>query len=99
MSDAHNDAGSHPLSYRFLATIWAALLALTALTIFVARIDLGFFNVVAALGIASIKSSLVIFFFMHLKYENRTIKAMVLVAFVVLAICIGLTFADVGFRR
>lgn len=99
MSDAHNDAGSHPLSYRFLTTIWAALLALTALTIFVARIDLGLLNVVAALGIASIKSSLVIFFFMHLKYENRTIKTMVLVAFVVLAICIGLTFADVGFRR
>lgn len=99
MSDAHDDAGLHPLSYRFLAAVWAALLALTALTIFVARIDLGFLNVVAALGIASIKSSLVIFFFMHLKYENRTIKTMVLVAFVVLAICIGLTFADVGFRR
>ncbi|WP_243366372.1 cytochrome C oxidase subunit IV family protein [Fundidesulfovibrio soli] len=99
MSDAQNDAGSHPLSYRFLAGIWAALLALTALTISVARVDLGFFNVVVALGIASLKSALVIFFFMHLKYENRTIKTMVLVAFVVLAICIGLTFSDVGFRR
>ena len=42
--------------------------------------------------------ALVIFFFMHLKYENWAIKGMVLAAFVVLAIAIGFTFFDIGNR-
>jgi cytochrome c oxidase subunit 4 len=35
---------------------------------------------------------------MHLKYENRTLKTMVLVAFVILAIFIGFTFFDTANR-
>jgi len=50
------------------------------------------------MGVASLKAALVIFFFMHLKYENWIIKGMVLTAFIILAIAIGLTFADVGYR-
>ena len=100
MTDKHgaHEAQHGPLSYRFLALVWAGLMVLTATTIGAARIDLGFLNVVAALGIASAKAGLVIFFFMHLKYENRLIKGMVLTAFVILAIAIGLTFVDVGYR-
>ncbi len=94
-----HEAPEHgPLSYGLLTVVWLGLMALTALTVTVARIDLGFMNVVAALGIASSKAALVIFFFMHLKDENRTIKAMVLTAFVILAIAIGFTFLDVGYR-
>lgn len=103
MNETHaTTTGGHeahePLSYRFLTLIWLGLMCLTAITIAVARIDLGFLNVVAALGVASLKASLVIFFFMHLKYENWVIKGMVLTAFVILAIAIGLTFVDVGYR-
>jgi len=95
----HTSGHAHePLSYRFLALIWGALMCLTAITVAVARIDLGFFNVIAAMGVASCKAALVIFFFMHLKYENWGIKGMVLTAFVILAIAIGLTFVDVGYR-
>jgi cytochrome c oxidase subunit 4 len=92
------DHAHEPLSYRFLALVWAGLLCCTAATIAVARIDLGYWNVIAALGVASLKASLVIFFFMHLKYENWVIKGMVLTAFVILAIAIGFTFVDVGYR-
>lgn len=88
----------HPLSYRLLTGIWAALMVLTALTVAVAQVDLGFLNIVVALGVASAKASLVVFVFMHLKYENRTLKAMVALAFVILAIFIGFTFWDVGLR-
>lgn len=100
MTDTKNthEAQHSPLSYRFLALVWAGLMALTALTIGAAKVDLGFLNVALALGIASAKAGLVIFFFMHLKYENRLIKAMVLTAFVILAIAIALTFVDVGYR-
>ena len=89
---------SHPLSYGFLTAIWAGLLVLTGVTIAVARIDLGFWNVVVALSVASTKALLVIFFFMHLKYENRLLKWCVFLAFLILAICIGFTFFDVAFR-
>ncbi len=92
------DHASHPLSYKFLTGIWAALMVLTAVTIAVARVDLGFLNVVVALTVASTKALLVIFFFMHLKYENRTIKWCVFLAFLILAICIGFTFFDVAYR-
>ena len=102
MTDAHetkhDEAQGHALSYGLLTGIWVGLMACTALTVTVARIDLGYMNVVVAMGVASIKALLVIFFFMHLKYENWIIKGMVLTAFVILAIAIGLTFVDVGYR-
>ncbi len=93
--EAHAHA---PLSYRFLTAVWVGLMVLTAVTVGVARVDLGYFNVLVALGVASCKALLVIFFFMHLKYENLLIKGMVLTAFVILAIAIGLTFVDIGYR-
>ena len=89
---------SHPLGYGLLVAIWAGLLGLTAVTVGVAQVDLGFLNIVVALAVASIKASLVVFVFMHLKYENHTLKAMVALAFVILAIFIGFTFWDVGLR-
>jgi len=94
----HDSPSPHILSYGFLAAIFAALMVLTATTIYVSQIDLGFMNVVVALSVASAKAALVIFFFMHLKYENRLLKTMVLLAFILLAICIGFTFFDIGPR-
>jgi cytochrome c oxidase subunit 4 len=70
----------------------SALLALTAITVTVAHIDLGQANVVLALGIASAKATLVALFFMHLRYEHRfhlvilagaVIFAIMMVAFIV----------------
>ena len=89
---------SHVLSYKTLVTVWAGLMFLTGLTIAVAQFDLGLFNVVVALSVASLKACLVVFVFMHLKYENRLLKGMVLLAFIILAICIGFTFFDIGPR-
>jgi cytochrome c oxidase subunit 4 len=97
--DGHGGHAAHePLGFGLLTAIWIGLMALTATTVAVAKIDLGFLNVAVAMAVASAKASLVIFFFMHLKYENRLIKGMVLTAFVILAIAIGFTFFDVGYR-
>ncbi len=97
--EGHGQDHEHgPLGYRFLTLIWVGLMIFTAITVAVSKVDLGFMNVAVALGVASLKASLVIFFFMHLKYENWIIKGMVLTAFVILAIAIGLTFVDVGYR-
>lgn len=86
------------VSYRTFILVWLLLLILTATTVVVSRIHLGALNIWAALGIASLKSALVIFFFMHLKEERRVFKISLLVALVTLALFIGLTFFDVLYR-
>ncbi|HBE94670.1 MAG TPA: cytochrome-c oxidase [Desulfovibrio sp.] len=98
MLQAHTNSGGHILGNGFLAFIWAALMVCTAITVLVARVDLGFLNVVAALGVATAKALLVILFFMHLRYENSLLRWMVFMAFVILAICIGFTFFDLAWR-
>ncbi len=94
----HGHAAHHGPTYGTFLRIWGALLCLTVLTVAVSRVDLGFMNKAVALFIASLKAMLVIFWFMHLKYENRVLKGMVATAFVVLAIFIGMTFFDVAYR-
>lgn len=94
MTEQHHAA----VPYRTFVIVWALLLVLTAITVAVSRVHLGALNIWAALGIASLKSALVIFFFMHLKYEKKLFKYFLLGALVTLAIFIGLTFFDVHYR-
>ena len=75
-------------------TIFAALLALTLVTVAVARVDLGPFNTIVALTIAVTKAVLVVLFFMHLRYSTRLTKLVVVGGFVWLALLIGFTMAD-----
>jgi cytochrome c oxidase subunit 4 len=56
-----------PVYYR----VFAALIALTLLTVGVALIDLGPLNIVLNLAIAVCKALLVMLFFMHLRYSSR----------------------------
>ena len=85
-----------PLS-RYL-TVWIALLLLTALTITVASLHMGGFSVLAAIVIATVKGSLVLLYFMNLKYEERVFRIMLMVAVFTLATILALTFADVLLR-
>lgn len=94
---AHTET-HHILSYRKLTLVWLLLLALTAVTVLITRIDLGGFKVAGALAIACVKAGLVIAFFMHMKYENRLLQLLLFVAVVTLAIFIGFTFFDVLYR-
>ncbi|MDA3903594.1 MAG: cytochrome C oxidase subunit IV family protein [Desulfuromusa sp.] len=87
-----------PISYRTLILTWLALGILTGVTIAVSRIQLGALNVWMALLIASTKSTLVLFIFMHLKEEARLFKVGILILLVILSIFIGLTFTDVLYR-
>ena len=88
----------HIVSYKVIVFIWLALLVLTGVTVGVSFVDLGALNIWVALGIASGKSSLVISYFMHMKYERPVFKLCLLVALCTLAVFIGLTFIDVLYR-
>jgi len=88
----------HVMGYGKLSAIIAALLVLTCITVAVSYVNLGFYNVPIALLIATAKSSLVLLFFMHLKYEGTAIKVSFLSTIAFLCIMISFTFWDVAFR-
>jgi cytochrome c oxidase subunit 4 len=88
----------HIIGYGKLAAVWLGLLALTALTVLVSRMELGIAHVWGSLAIASVKSGLVIAFFMHMRYEGRLLRWLLFVALLTLAIFIGFTFFDVLYR-
>ena len=68
----HSDQHIQP--YTHLLTVLAVLLTLTAVTVAASRVELGGLNIWMTILIASIKSTFVLLFFMHLKYEGRFIK-------------------------
>ena len=79
---------------RIYLGVFAALLALTAITTAAAFIDLGPFNNVVALGIAVLKAALVVLIFMHVKYSPRLVPLVVAAGCFWLAILIVLTLTD-----
>lgn len=74
--------------------VFCALIGLTLLTTGVAFIDLGPLNTVAALAIAFAKMSLVLFFFMGLKYSSALMRTVLVAGFFWLALLIGLSWSD-----
>jgi cytochrome c oxidase subunit IV len=74
--------------------IFGALMVLTAITVGVAFIQLGALNFPVALTIAVTKATLVILFFMHVKYSSRLTKMVVGMAFFFLFILLSLTMTD-----
>jgi cytochrome c oxidase subunit 4 len=78
-----------------IIAVWQGLLVLTGVTAGVAFIDLGPFNTIVALVIATCKALLVALIFMHVKYASEKLTKVVLVAAVFfLMILLGLSLAD-----
>jgi cytochrome c oxidase subunit IV len=89
----------HVMSSKFYYGIWIALMVLTVVTARVAFFDLGPFNTVVALVIATCKALLVILFFMHVKYTSEKLTKMVIIASIFwLLILLCLSLADYGTR-
>jgi cytochrome c oxidase subunit 4 len=81
-----------PLSW--LLGTWAALMALTVLTVAVSHVDLGGLNVWLAVGIATFKAVLVILFFMHMLHERFMNVFILCAALVFVFVFIGLVLMD-----
>jgi cytochrome c oxidase subunit 4 len=96
-SHGHDEVG-HVVPESTFLKVLIALLVLTVITVLAAQLDLGKWNIVGALLIASVKASLVIVIFMHGKYENKIIWTYILIPFILLAIMIGGIFTDDPFR-
>ena len=74
--------------------IFISLMVLTALTVFVAFQDLGALNDVVALTIAVTKATLVVLFFMHVKYSNKLVWAFVGSSILFLIFLLAFTMSD-----
>ena len=88
----------HLVPSKTFVLVWIALLALTALTVTAAHLHLGALSMVVNLLIASTKAGLVLWFFMHLKYESRFFRLLFLVPIATVTIIIVLTFFDIWYR-
>jgi cytochrome c oxidase subunit IV len=75
-----------------------ALLALTFASIEITSIELGKYTVAGALVFATIKSFLVLTYFMHLKYDKPYIKIMVAFVFAIFIVTTIITFLDYLYR-
>jgi cytochrome c oxidase subunit 4 len=90
----HYSPESHVMPVGMYWGIWAALMVGTALTVLAASVELGVFNIVVALLIATIKGTLVVLFFMHLKYSTKLTMVTVIAAIFWLFIMFSLTLTD-----
>jgi cytochrome c oxidase subunit 4 len=78
--------------------VFAALLACTGLTVFVATIPFGRMNDVVAMTVAVTKMMLVLLFFMHVRYSSRLIWVIVASMFFWLLILLLITLTDYSSR-
>ncbi len=70
---AHDDGAvhAHVSSVAFYVAVFLGLLTLTGLTVGQSYVDLGKLNIVIVVLIATMKASLVVAFFMHLRWDNK----------------------------
>ena len=75
-------------------TVFLTLMVFTGLTVWVSFYDLGMFSSLVALGIACTKATLVILFFMHVRWSTRLTWVVVMSGFFWLLILFGLGMSD-----
>jgi cytochrome c oxidase subunit 4 len=83
----------HIIPSKIYYLIWISLMVLTVVTAAVAFVDLGQFNTVVALVIATFKATLVVLFFMHVKYTSEKMTKTVIISalfWLVLLLTLGL---------
>ena len=88
----------HIISYKSYILILLALVTLTFASVEITNIELGAYTVAGALIFSTIKTFLVLTYFMHLKYDKPYIKLMVAFVFAVFVVTIIMTFIDYLYR-
>jgi cytochrome c oxidase subunit 4 len=94
--DTHGE--HHVVPVRVYIGVFVALICLTWVTAWVSTVDLGRWNIFVALSIAFFKASLVVLFFMHVKYSTKLTKMIVCAGFFWLILLLFLTMVDIWTR-
>jgi cytochrome c oxidase subunit IV len=93
-----SDAHAHGPSLAGTLSVFGALMLLTGITVAVAYQDLGRWSALAALAVAALKGTLVVLYFMHVRYSSRLIALVAVSGFFFMAILLGITMAEVVAR-
>lgn len=93
-----SESKSHISTYTSHVIVLLCLVTLTVLTVVITSVHLGPYNTAAAIFIASLKASIVLFYFMHLKFEEKIFRVMVSLILVIYMILIVITFVDYLYR-
>lgn len=91
---SEHDHTNHIVSPKTYLAIILTLMALTGITVWAAFVDLGQFNIVVALVIATFKATLVVLFFMHAKYSPKRTQLVIIAGIFWLALLLLLTMSD-----
>lgn len=91
---AHSKETSHFLDFKMNTLVWIDLMIFTFVTIEIAQFDFKELTVVIALLVATVKSILVGYYFMHLKFENKVFRFMVILTLLVFIAVLILLFSD-----
>ena len=95
-ADAHHGM-AHTASIKVLLGTGGSLLFLTIVTVLATKVDFGSnINLAIAMFIAVIKATLVVLFFMHLKYDKIFHSVVFLSAILAAALFVGFTLMDSG---
>lgn len=84
----------HVVSRKIYFAIFGALLVMTGLTVWVATFDLGRWNAIVALSIAVIKATLVVLYFMHVRYSSKLTWVFICAGVIWLIILFAFTLSD-----
>lgn len=95
---ADRDTHDHQPTAGTYVAVWAILIALTGVTVGVAFLEFGKWAKFTALLIATLKATLVVLYFMHLRHERGLVPISILVALASFGVFLILTFADYSFR-
>jgi cytochrome c oxidase subunit 4 len=94
METEHVIPEEHVVPPRVYLTIFGVLMVLTVITVAAAFMDWGFLNVFIAVTIAVVKATLVILYFMHLRYSSKLTQVIVASGVLWLIIMLVLTLQD-----
>ena len=94
MSHETHPRVGHVLPLSTLFAVLGTLLVMTFVTVAVSWFDFGRFNLWIALGIAVFKASLVLLFFMHLKYDKPFNAIVIIVSMALVMLFIAITLTD-----
>jgi cytochrome c oxidase subunit 4 len=91
---AHGEHEHHVTPPIVYVIIFATLLVFTALTVGASYIEMDIFNPIVALAIGVVKATLVVLFFMGVKYSTKLTKLTVFAGLFTFLVLIGMTLAD-----
>ena len=88
----------HISSYKSHILVLLGLIVLTAITVLITSVELGPYNTAAAILIAVIKGTIVLLYFMHLRFDEKIYGIMVAIVLAIFSAVIVVTFFDYLYR-